>query len=372
MARSSGALLTAAVALAGVCHLLGPAFVPSPMRRAAVASLPAAAVAASSAPAFADAIGDAAVELSNAAYPFMKEVPWNSGLFLQTPGAASPGAWAKAIGEATAMGAKMDPVLLKAGVMAHHRAIAQVSEANPVMSKEKFTEINAAIGRMIASVPEAQTMKVYNAFKGLVDPKVPAYLMSNVEEKDAKAAYEAFLKFKDVVKANPITPEPAMPTILAGDFTQIDDAAKKLSEASYPFLKEVPWNSKIFNTPLPGISAQKALKAIDKALLLGADMDQKLLQEAAQAHVKAIASADANGVTSLADYTKVNALIGKLIASVPRADVMGTYYAFAKITDPLIPSNMINLVNPADAVKAYTAFLDFKEVVKGAQGIARF
>ena len=81
-----------------------------------------------------------------------------------------------------------------------------MSEANPVMSKADFEAINAAIGRMTASAPESQTMNVYNAFSALVPAEVPQYLMSTVNEADAKRAYSALTQFKDVVKANPIMP----------------------------------------------------------------------------------------------------------------------------------------------------------------------
>merc|ERR1712224_803098 len=127
------------------------------------------AVAAASAatPAFADAIGDAAKKLSDAAYPFMKEVNWNSYTYLTRPGTASAGDWVKAVDKAILMGASMDPELLKKGVMAHHKAIGATSEANPVLSQADFEGIVAALGRMIASVPESKTMDVYNAFSGL-------------------------------------------------------------------------------------------------------------------------------------------------------------------------------------------------------------
>merc|ERR1712083_1267799 len=49
--------------------------------------------------AHADAIGDAAGKLSKAAYPFMKEVPWNSYLYSTNPGSKDAVAWAKAIGK---------------------------------------------------------------------------------------------------------------------------------------------------------------------------------------------------------------------------------------------------------------------------------
>merc|ERR1712079_837260 len=143
MTCSSKAMMMVAAAVATVHYLRKPsAFVPSPARHTAVMAVPAVAAAGASAPAFADAIGDAAKKLSEDAYPFMKEVNWNSYTYLTKPGSASAGEWAKAIGA--------------------------VSEANPTLSKADFEAINAAIGRLIASVPESQTMDVYNTVAALV------------------------------------------------------------------------------------------------------------------------------------------------------------------------------------------------------------
>merc|ERR1711963_818868 len=110
--------------------------------------------------AHADAIGDAAAKLSKAAYPFMKEVPWNSYLYATSPGSKDAVAWAKAVGKMIDMGAAMDTKLLKAGADAHHAAIGGLP-ASGVCSEAQLTAINAAIGRMIASVPESKTMDVY-------------------------------------------------------------------------------------------------------------------------------------------------------------------------------------------------------------------
>jgi len=243
-----------------------------------------------------------------------------------------------------------------------------VSETNPVLSEAAFAEVNAALGRMIASVPESQTMDVYNAFSALVSPTVPAYLMSTVNEADAKRAYAALVAFKDVVKANPITPKPvSTPAALSGKLGAIDAAATKLSSASYPLIKSVPWDADIFTKPLPGVSANQALKAIDKALLMGASMDGKLLQDAAMAHHKALGSMDAKLVTTEADYAAVNAALGKLIASVPQSQVMDVYNAFKSITSPVVPNLLYSKVDPAAAQAAYGALLNFKDVVKAAQ-----
>merc|ERR1719415_426047 len=135
----------------------------------------------------------------------MKEVPWNSGLYGLNPGKADAASVTKAIGKMIAMGAAMDSKLLAAGADAHHKAI-QGLPANGVCSESQLTAINAAIGRMIASVPESMTMDVYNSVSTIVDPQVPAYLMSTVKEGEARNAYNALVDFANVVKANPITP----------------------------------------------------------------------------------------------------------------------------------------------------------------------
>merc|ERR1719388_360420 len=324
--RKRGLVIAAAAGVAAV-YQLKPAFVP-PARTSPSVAVPAALLAAgASAPAWADPIGDAAKKLADGAYPFMKEVNWNSYAYLLKPGGSGDaGAWAKAVDKAIVMGSQMDSKLLKDGVMAHHKAIGATSESNPVLSKADFEAICAAIGRMIASVPESSTMDVYNAFSGLVGSDVPAFLMSTVNEGDAKRAYEALMQFKDVVKANPIT-----------------------------------------STPLPGVSPNAALKAIDKALVMGASMDGKLLKEAAEAHHRALTGMDSKLVATQGDYTAVNAALGKLIASVPQSQVMDVYNAFGKILNPAVPNYLYKAFGNADAQAAYLALLGFKDVVKAAQ-----
>merc|ERR1712228_185135 len=265
--------------------------------------------------------------LAEASYPFAKEVDWNNGLYLQSPGAFKPLEAIKAIDKMILMGAQADPKLLKAAADAHHKAIGSIGGANGVTSKADWEAVNAALGRVIASVPESTVMDVYNSVSSVTDPGVPAYLKSLVNGADADAAYSAFLTFKDVVKKNQVaSPGPAA-SAPSGD--SIGAAAKKLSDASYPFMKSVDWTSDIFLKPLPGVSAKDALKAVDKAIVMGAAADGNALKAAAEAHHKAIGSIDANGVTSAADYEAVNVALGRVVASVPTSKVMDVYNAFA-------------------------------------------
>merc|ERR1719343_357952 len=338
-------------------------FVPPALLRAAPAIAPAVA-ALGCAPAFADEIGDAAAKLSKAAYPFMKEVPWNSNLYNLNPGSTDAVAWAKAIGKMIDMGAAMDTKLLKAGADAHHAAIGGLP-ASGVCSEAQLTAINAAIGRMIASVPESKTMDVYNSVSALVDSKVPEYLMSTVKEADAKAAYAALVDFAGVVKATPITPSTPASSVSGGS---IGAAAGKLSAAAYPFIKDVDWTSDLFLKPIPGADPQKVMKAVDKMIVMGSAMDGAALKEAAQAHVKAIEGVDAKGVLSQADFEAINAGLGKAIASVPTSKVMDVYNAMGSVigSSP-VPNFLYSSVNPQDAQAAYQALLEFKDVVKAAR-----
>merc|ERR1712039_976633 len=346
-----------------------PSFVPAPhgkdMRAGAVAA-PAAVAMLGATPAFADEIGDAAKKLSDASYPFLKDIDWKSTLALTKPGSAGAGDWVKAIDKAIVMGASMDSKLLKAAVEAHHKAIGSAGSSG-VTSKADYEAINAALGRAIASVPESQVMDVYNSFSGLVSGDVPSYLMSTVKEADAKAAYSALMDFKDVVKAHPITPSPAASKVSSDAASKISAAAGKLSSAAYPFMKDVDWTSDLSLKPPPGASPQQVLKAIDKALVMGAAMDGAALTEAAEAHHKAIGSIDAKLVTSASDFEAINAGLGKAIASVPTSKVMDVYNAFAGITGPVIPNYLYSSVNANDAQAAYNALLEFKDVVKAAR-----
>merc|ERR1711982_28161 len=152
-----------------------------------------------------------------------------------------------------------------------------------------------------------------------------------------------------------------------GKLDAVGAAASKLSSASYPFIKDVDWTSDVYLKPLPGVSTKDALTAVDKMIVMGASMDGKLLKEAAEAHHKAIGSIDTKGVTSAGDYEAVNAALGKLIASVPQSQVMDVYNSFAKILSPTVGNYNFNTVNGPDAIAAYKALIQFKDVVKAAQ-----
>merc|ERR1712187_959672 len=85
---------------------------------------------------------------------------------------------------------------------------------------------------------------------------------------------------------------------------------------------------------------------------------------AAEAHHKAIGSIDAKGVTSKADYEAINAALGRAIASVPKSQVMDVYNSFSSLVSSDVPTYLMSTVKEADAKAAYSALLEFKDVVK--------
>ena len=201
MARSSWKVLSVAAALIALynfCNSLS--FVPGPLKKHAPVAAASAAGMMMAPAAFADEIGDAAKKLGDASYDFAKEVDWNNGIFLQAPGKFQPLEALKAIDKMIDMGAAADPKLLKAAAEAHHKAIGSISGPNGVTSRADWDAVNAALGRVVASVPKAKVMDVYNAVKDITDPGVPAYMKSLVNGADAEKAYKGFLEFKDVVE----------------------------------------------------------------------------------------------------------------------------------------------------------------------------
>merc|ERR1719310_886257 len=163
-------------------------------------------------------------------------------------------------------------------------------------------------------------------------------------------------------------PAPGRPVAPAAHADRIDDAAKKLSEASYPFLKEIDWSSDVYGK-LPTASPIDVLKAIDKMIVMGGAMDMEALKAGGLAHSKAIAGIDSKGVPTLEDYTAINAAIGHMVASVPESKTMDVYNAFAKFNlGKDVGPYMMSKVNAEDASAAYKAFLEFKDAVKSTQG----
>merc|ERR1719442_190852 len=135
------------------------------------------------------------------------------------------------------MGSMMDGAALQEAARAHVSAIDRMDEKG-VLTQSDFQAVLAGLGKAISSVPEDTVMDVYNEMGKVAGESsgIPAYLFKKQNPADAIAAYDALMRFKDTVK----THQPI------GSSDLIGDAAVELASASYPFMKEVPWNSPEF------------------------------------------------------------------------------------------------------------------------------
>merc|ERR1711988_455946 len=147
-----------------------------------------------------DTIAPAASKLAAASYPFITDVDWTSDVYLKPLPGANVKETLTAVDKMIVMGASMDGKLLKEAAEAHHKAIGSI-DGKGVTSAADYEAVNAALGRVIASVPASKTMDVYNAWAGLASGAVPNKLFSTVDALNANAAAKAFYEFKDVVKA---------------------------------------------------------------------------------------------------------------------------------------------------------------------------
>merc|ERR1712087_573170 len=135
------------------------------------------------------------------------------------------------------------------------------------------------------------------------------------------------------------------------------------------FMKGVDWTDDLYQKPIPGKSAQEVMKAVDKMIVMGAEMDWPALQEAARAHVTAIERMDAKGVLTQGDFESILAGLGKAISSLPESTVMSVFSAMGKVAGQGsgIPANLYQKQDPALAMVAYNSLMKFKDAVRSAQ-----
>jgi len=154
---------------------------------------------------------------------------------------------------------------------------------------------------------------------------------------------------------------------------KIDDAAKKLTDAAYPLMQKIDWDSDIYAKAPPGLTSKQVLNAIDKVLVMGASMDSVTLNKAVEAHHQAIVNlGDKSGVLAKPDFLAINAALGHAIAKTPKNKVMDVYYAFNKLISPDVGKFLLAKVGPETALPAYAGFIAFVEKSFGVKNALQY
>merc|ERR1719433_2625150 len=108
-----------------------------------------------------------------------------------------------AIDSMIVLGTKMDAAALQEAARARVKAI-EGMDAKGVLKQGDFEAILAGIGKAIAGAPTSSVMDVYYEMSRVVGGSfgmVPTNMFSLQNPLDAKAAYTAFIEFKDKVRA---------------------------------------------------------------------------------------------------------------------------------------------------------------------------
>ncbi|MFC4290669.1 hypothetical protein ACFOYZ_29220 [Neobacillus cucumis] len=351
-------------------------FVPAPgagapdRLRAGMAAAPALPALLAAAPAaLADQIADASKQFSEAAYPVAKKIDWGNtptiAKYLSEESAKNPKGVAAAVDKLLEVGLTMDPALVKAAVKVHEKAIrGAAGDPNLVASQADFAAVNEALARMIASADKEKFFYLLSAFPE--NKELQMKLFSENDPAEAKAAYDAFVKLTDAVRAASTDGATPFQTAAAAG-GPIGDAAKKFSDASYPLVSKIDWgNTPLISKYIAEVSAKDpkaTAKAFANTLEVGASMDMKLVGAAVAAHDKAIDGALSNPgfVASKADWAAVNDALARMIGSADPAKFKAILTAFPGNADLQMALFAANNAN--DAKAAYETFVALTKAV---------
>merc|ERR1712061_816661 len=93
----------------------------------------------------------------------------------------------------------------------------------------------------------------------------------------------------------------------------VDNAAKKLADASYPMVKAVDWaTTDVLDKYMATVPTTKAFSTA--ILELSVNLDPKLVKDAVQALKKAVDSMGPNFVTPLKNHEEVTVALAKMFA----------------------------------------------------------
>jgi len=143
----------------------------------------------------------------------------------------------------------------------------------------------------------------------------------------------------------------------------VDDAAKKLADASYPMVKAVDWaTTGVLDKYMATVPITKEFS---KAILeLSVAMDPTLIKNAVQAHKTAVNAMGPNFVTPLKNHEEVTVALAKLFAASPKDKIKAVFDATPGVQD--LNSAWYAQMPKADADATFSAFKELAEVVKAS------
>lgn len=143
----------------------------------------------------------------------------------------------------------------------------------------------------------------------------------------------------------------------------VENAAKKLADASYPMVKAVDWaTTDVLDKYMATVPTTKEFS---KAILeLSVAMDPTLIKNAVQAHKTAVGAMGPNFVTPLKNHEEVTVALAKLFAAAPKDKIQAVFDATPGVQD--LNSAWYAKMPKADADATFNAFKELADVVKAS------
>ncbi|MFB9110486.1 hypothetical protein ACFFVK_18035, partial [Flavobacterium gyeonganense] len=146
-------------------------------------------------------------------------------------------------------------------------------------------------------------------------------------------------------------------------FADVNSAAKKLADLSYPMVKATDWaTTGVLDKYMASVPTTKEFS---KAILeLSVSLDPKLVKDAVQAHKKAVEAMGPNFVTPLKNHEEVTTAIAKMFAAAPADKIKAVFDATPGRDD--LNAAWYAQMPKADAEATWGAFKELAEAVKAA------
>lgn len=146
-------------------------------------------------------------------------------------------------------------------------------------------------------------------------------------------------------------------------FADVNSAAKKLADLSYPMVKATDWATTDVLDKY--VASVPTTKEFSKAILeLSVSLDPKLVTNAVQAHKRAVEAMGPNFVTPLKNHEEVTTALAKMFAAAP-ADKIKAVFDATPGRDGL-NADWYAKMPKADADATFVAFKELAEAVKAA------
>jgi hypothetical protein len=146
-------------------------------------------------------------------------------------------------------------------------------------------------------------------------------------------------------------------------FADVNSAAKKLADLSYPMVKATDWATTGVLDKY--VASVPTTKEFSKAILeLSVSLDPKLVKDAVQAHKKAVEAMGPNFVTPLKNHEEVTTALAKMFAAAPSDKIKAVFDATPGRDD--LNAAWYAQMPKADADATFVAFKELAEAVKAA------